>query len=220
MKKTNVANLFLILMATAVLGLFYLYVKVNSPYQSDVASDGTGRAPLEQPQPLDKPILSSADPSLGPPDVPYTIVNFSDFRCPYCASVAKELRTLQQKFPGKVRLIWKDFAFLPPAATSQRLHEAARCAGQQNKFWEYHDWLFENLGAASLGDDQLLAQAQALKLDNNKFSSCLASGQMKTLVQNNFEEGRRLGVDGTPYLFLNGEKVEGVEEIAAVIETK
>lgn len=209
--KNNLANLILILVAAVVLSLFYLFVKSNTP--PSLKSEVLPALPQGQIQPLAKPIISSSDPSLGPANAPYTIVNFSDFRCPFCAGVAEDLRALEQKFPTKVRLIFKDFPFLPPVQTSQKLHQAARCAWQQGKFWEYHDWLFANQNLGGTPDEQLINQAKALGLATTKFNACLEGQQMKDLVQNNFEEGQRLGLDGTPYLFLNGEKVESVEEI-------
>ena len=216
MTKKGIVNFFLVLVASAVLGLFYLFVRSNTP--PSLKSEAQPTLPQNQIQPLAKPIISFADPSLGPPNAPYTIINFSDFRCPYCATTAADLNALQKKYPDKIRLISKDFAFLPPRASSERLHQAARCAWQENKFWEYHDWLFANSNLNGIKDEQLLTQAKNLGLDEKKFSSCLNSGAMQKAVQNNFAEGQRLGVDGTPYLFLNGEKVESVEEIKIKIK--
>ncbi len=212
MFKKKLAVIVLTVTALAVLGLFYLFVRSTTPPSAPVA-----RYPLEDQAPtrptLVQPIIASADPALGPATAAYTIVNFSDFRCPYCVGVARDLRLLQQKFPAKVRLVWKDFPFLPPRETSRQLHEAARCAGAQSKFWEYHDWLFSKSSLGGLSEAELTGQARTLNLDVNKFSVCLGSSAMKATVERNFEEGRRLGIDGTPYLFLNGEKVESVEEI-------
>ncbi len=122
-------------------------------------------------------------------------------------SLAFELKKILQTYPDKVRLVWKDFPFLPPLNLTWLAHEAARCAEKQNQFWEYHDLLFANQG--DLTEEKLAQFAQVLKLDETQFNQCLSTGLTKPLVQRGFEEGQALGVDGAPFFFVNGEKWMG-----------
>lgn len=154
-----------------------------------------------------KPRITFLDPALGLADAKITIVEFSDFRCPHCAKVNVELKKILNARPNEVRLVWKDFPFLPPADLSWQAHEAARCAGEQKKFWEYHDALFADQNYYSAL--RFLELADSLKLDKTAFTDCLQSGKIKPIVQRSFDEGAALGVDGAPYFFVNGERWTG-----------
>jgi len=156
---------------------------------------------------LSAPTVTAADPVLGPTNAQITIVEYADFRCPHCAETNFELKKIREAYPDKVLLVWKDFPFLPPVNVTWLAHEAARCAEKQGKFWEYHDALFMNQD--DLSRENLLALAKEFKLDENLFVQCLESGQTKPLIQRAFEEGKSLGVDGAPYFFVNGEKLNG-----------
>lgn len=168
---------------------------------------------------LSAPTVTVADPILGPTNAQITIVEYADFRCPHCAEANFELKKIREAFPDKVRLVWKDFPFLPPVNVTWLAHEAARCAEKQGKFWEYHDVLFMNQD--NLSRENLLAIAREFKLDEKIFVQCLESGQTKPLIQRGFEEGKAVGVDGAPYFFVNGEKWTGemtVERIGEMIK--
>ena len=143
----------------------------------------------------------------GNPDAKITMVEFSDFQCPYCEQAYAMVKALLRKYDGKVRLAYRD---LPLEEVQSDIHgagEASRCAGEQEKFWEYHDLLFENQDA--YGESAFVSFAEHLSLDVDQFSACLESGKFKPLVQKDFDEGIRLGATGTPAFFINGIFVNG-----------
>lgn len=150
---------------------------------------------------------------LGDPAATVTLVEFADFQCPFCGKLFKEtLPSVKENYvkTGKVRFIFRDFAFL--GDESFRAAEAARCAGEQDKFWDYHDYLYghqkgENQGAFS--DDNLKKFAGILKLDQTSFDACLDSGKYRDLVEKESKAGQELGVTGTPTTFINGVAAAG-----------
>jgi protein-disulfide isomerase len=140
-------------------------------------------------------------------DAPITLVEFSDFECPFCARHYPTLNKILSDYKGKVRLVYKHFplGFHPNA---QKAAEASECADEQGKFWEYHDKLFENQ-ANGLSIDKFKQWAKDLGLDTNKFNDCLDSGKYAQKVQADYQEGAQKGVDGTPATFINGKLITG-----------
>ena len=148
-----------------------------------------------------------------------TIVEFSDFQCPFCKQVVPTLTQVRSRYGEKVKLVYRDFPIDGLHPQARKAAEAARCAQDQGKFWDYHDALFANAPKLSLG--QLKTYAQQVGLDLPSFERCLASGTHAAAVQKSVDEGIRLGVTGTPAFFINGEFVSGaqpVESFARVIE--
>jgi protein-disulfide isomerase len=146
----------------------------------------------------------------GAPDAPVTIVEFSDFSCPYCRSVEPRLTALLSKYSGKVKLGYRDFPLSQIHPQAELAAEASRCAGEQGKFWEYHDLLFST-PADKQDHDSLLQDAQTLKLDSQAFDTCLKSGRFKAEVQKDQQLGTRAGVVGTPGFFINGVFIDGAQ---------
>lgn len=146
-------------------------------------------------------------PVIGEKDAPITIIEFADFECPYCRQVEPDLQKLQQDFPGKLKLAYKDFP-LPSHPHAQKAAEAAFCAGEQGQFWPYHDRLYKQ-DPDELEVRQLKEIAASLKLDTAHFNQCLDSGQATEAVKRDAEEGARLGVNGTPSFFINGYFLSG-----------
>lgn len=152
---------------------------------------------------------------LGSPSAKVTFIEYGDFQCPFCGRFATQVKQQivdQYVKSGKVAFIWRDFAFLGEEST--RASEAARCAGEQGKFWDFHDYLFshqqgENAGAFS--DANLKKFAGAVKLDQVKFDSCFTSGKYKKAVEDSTAEGRAAGVNGTPASFVNGKPISGAQ---------
>ena len=161
-----------------------------------------------------------ADSVLGKPTAPVTFVEFGDFQCPFCGRFFDQtLPQIKDKYvkTGKVKFIWRDFAFL--GKESFDAAQAARCAGEQGKFWEYHDYLFghqngENEGAFVITN--LKNFATALGLNKTQFNSCLDSGKYLSAVQKESELGRELGVTGTPSSFINGHQITGALPFASI----
>lgn len=149
---------------------------------------------------------------LGPKSAQVTLVEFADYECPYCQKVAADLKRLKADFGDKVAFTYKDFP-LPMHARAEKAAEAARCASQQNKYWEFHDELFHS---KELDVDQLKAQARALKLDSEQFDKCLDSGAQAAAVERDRKEGARLGITGTPSFFVNGHYLSGALDYAAL----
>src|SRR5712675_2277642 len=143
----------------------------------------------------------------GDPKAPITIVEFSDFQCPYCKKSESTLHELLTKYNGRVKLAYLDFPLREIHPLAQSAAEAARCAGEQGKFWEYHDALYAD--QSKLDGAELLTRARALKLDEKSFQSCVTSGKFKSKIDADLEQGRKAGVAGTPGFFVNGVFLSG-----------
>ena len=151
----------------------------------------------------------------GTDDAPVTIVEFSDFQCPFCKAVLPAVNELLTRYPGKVRWEFRDFP-IPAHPGAAKAHEAARCAGEQGKFWEYHDQLFARSPNHSLPELEQIARD--LQVDPVNFAECLAAGKYHAAVAADIQEGKRLGVEGTPTFFINGRMREGEQSLAALQE--
>ena len=151
----------------------------------------------------------SPDPARirGNPDAPITIVEFSDFQCPYCYQAYFTIKKIMAKYGAKVRLSYRDMPLAGAEADPNGTAAAARCAGEQGKYWEYHDLLFENQD--DIGPRAFREFAGDLNLDAKQFESCLESAKFRASIQEDFQEGLRLGITGTPYFFINGIPVNG-----------
>ena len=142
----------------------------------------------------------------GSQDAPVVFVEFADYQCPYCQQVNPQLEQLKKEYGDKVALVYKDFP-LPMHRSAEKAAEAARCAGEQGKFWEYHDVLFSS---KAIEVDALKEHARALKLDDDKFDKCLDSGSQAAAVKQDLDEAQGLGLTGTPSFFVNGHFFSGV----------
>ena len=157
----------------------------------------------------------SADPGRlrGDPKAPVTIVEFADFSCPYCRQAESTLNELLAKYPGKVKLGFRDFPLRQLHPQAQLAAEASRCAGEQGKYWEYHDLLFANPDKRSR--DDLIADASSLKVDDKQFDACLSSGRYKPQIEQDLQLGTRAGIVATPGFFVNGTFLNGAQPAAA-----
>ena len=151
------------------------------------------------------------DPSLGPKDAPVTIVEFTDYQCPFCTKVRPTIKKILTLYPDKVKYVVRDFPldFHPNAPKAS---EAANCANEQGKFWEFNDLLWAN--QSNLVVPNLKILAKNLGLDSGKFDQCLDSGQYAQEVQKDFKDGSKLGVNGTPAFFINGRPVSGARNLS------
>jgi protein-disulfide isomerase len=145
-------------------------------------------------------------PARGPADAPVTIVEFSDFQCPYCREAVQTLKRIEAQFPGQVRIVFRDFP-LPNHADAPRAAEAAACADEQGQFWEMHDALFAAQSALRPAD--LERRADELTLDGKRFRECVASGRHTSRWQQGRALGQLHGVSATPTFFINGRIVTG-----------
>jgi protein-disulfide isomerase len=152
------------------------------------------------------PVKPGAAPSKGPADAPLVLVVFSDFQCPFCKRVEPTLAEVEKHYPGKVRVVWKNYP-LPFHANAEPAAEAAMAADAQGKFWPMHDRLFANNTA--LDRESLENYAAAIGLDLPRFRADLDAGRWKARVEADKQEGTELGVVGTPAVFINGRKIAG-----------
>jgi protein-disulfide isomerase len=151
-------------------------------------------------------------PVKGPAKAPVTIIEFSDFQCPFCSRVVPTLRQIEDEYKGKVRIAFKNQP-LPFHNHAQLAAEAALAASEQGKFWEMHDKLFAN--QQKLDRPDLEQYAQDLGLNMSKFKAALDSGKFKDRIKQDSAEGTKLGAQGTPTLFVNGYKIVGAQPIDA-----
>lgn len=162
--------------------------------------------PINAPTILSTPIILSTDPVRGDPKAALTIVEFSDFTCPHCAETEPIIAGLRQQYGARLKVIWKDLPILDRITGSRRLHVAARCAQQQDKFWEFHDALFQN---TPTDDDALVTIVNDLRLDTEQFATCMAGTAATSAVAAGEREAKDLGITAAPTFFVNGQKLEG-----------
>jgi protein-disulfide isomerase len=173
----------------------------------DLKSKGAGVRVMLDPPRVNVEI-GADDPSKGPASAPVTIVEYSDFQCPYCARVNPTLEQVRKVYGDKVRIVFKDFP-LPNHLEAPKAAEAAHCAGEQGKYWELHDQMFANQQALQI--PMIKQYATQLGLDMNAFSQCLDSGKHSARVAENMKSGEALGVGSTPTLYVNGRPVVGAQ---------
>ena len=152
--------------------------------------------------------VAATGPAKGPNDAKVTIVEFSDFQCPFCSRAEASVDQVMEKYAGKVKLVFRHFP-LSFHANAPKAAEASMCANEQGKFWEMHKQLFANQQALSI--DDLKKHAASIGLDQAKFDQCLDSGSMKAGVDKDTAAGAEAGVSGTPAFFINGKLLSGAQ---------
>jgi len=170
-------------------------------------------------EPLRIPVETAGQPARGPADAPVNLVEFSDFQCSFCKTLSATLGRVQKDFDAQVRLVFRQFPLSGIHPEAQKAAEASLCAGEQGRFWEMHNLLFQEQNR--LQPEDLKAKAAVLKLNTDAFGECLASGKYADRIQQDILEGTRAGVTGTPALFINGRPLSGAqpyEEIARIIQ--
>lgn len=174
------------------------------------------KQPSQPSQPPSKvEVDTDDDPVKGYENAPVTIIEFSEYQCPFGGRFFKEsLPQIEENYikTGKVKHVFRDFP-LSFHQYAQKAAEASECADEQGKFWEYHNKLFENQDA--LDTNNLKQYAKNLDLDTAKFNDCLDSGKMASEVQKDFNDGSQYGVSGTPTFFINGIKLVGAQPYSA-----
>jgi protein-disulfide isomerase len=171
------------------------------------------------PPPPFRAAVSVDGPSRGASDAFVTIVEFEDFQCPFCKKAQETLERVLVRYKDKVKMVHRDFPLQSLHPASWKAHEAGRCAEERGKFWEYRDLLYKNAPAAA--PEQLTAYASQLGLDSSDFKKCLDSGKFKAVVQRDEDEANRLGIQGTPAFFINGQLLSGAQpesEFARIID--
>ncbi len=155
------------------------------------------------------------NPAIGPKDAPVKIIEFTDYQCPFCGKARPTVNQILSDYKGKVRYILRDFP-LSFHKDSVKAHEAAHCAGEQNKYWDMNKKLFGD--QKNIKPDDLQKYAGEIHLNMDKFNTCLNSGKYTALIQQNQSYGESVGVSGTPAFFINGRMVSGARPFAAFKE--
>jgi protein-disulfide isomerase len=170
-------------------------------------------------QPFRYSLNNEGAPAKGPATAAVTLVEFSDFQCPFCARWVPTLNQLQQEFGDQLRIVYRQLPITSIHPAAFKAAEASLCAHDQGRFWELHDALFADPQRLNVTD--LKARARELGLDGTRFDTCLDTGRATERVQNDLREAERIGINGTPALFINGIFLEGgalpFEVVAAAI---
>jgi protein-disulfide isomerase len=170
--------------------------------------------------PAPRPILSdpvkvpiAGAPAKGPENARITLVEFSDFECPYCSHAVGQVDALMKIFPKDIRLVYKQFP-LSMHPHARKAAAASLAANEQGKFWQMHDKLFASF--RQLDDEHILAMAKEIGLDMNRFTADLGSGKYDAVIKKDLRDGEESGVAGTPAFFINGKLYSGSMEAAQV----
>ena len=163
--------------------------------------------------------VAADGPSMGPANAPVTIVEFSDFECPFCSRIVPTMNQDKEQYGDKVRIVFRQFP-LNIHPNAPKAAEASLCANVQGKFWEMHDAMFAD--QRNLGVPSLKTMAAGIEgIDAEAFNQCLDSGQFAEQVQADLQAGMQAGVSGTPAMFVNGIPVSGAvpfEQISQIID--
>lgn len=151
----------------------------------------------------------------GPADAKVTIVEYSDFECPFCGRVTPTIAQIVDEYGDDVRIVYRHFPLNSIHPYAQKAAEASECAADQGKFWQFHDLIFADQAGLKGGDDQLKAWAAELGLNAGTFAACLDSGEKKARVTSDQSGGTTLGVTGTPGFFVNGINLSGAQPFSA-----
>lgn len=181
----------------------------RNAFINELAARSSVKVLLEPPR-LDVPVPEGAF-AKGPATAPVTIVEFSDYQCPFCRRAHPTVEQLLADYGDKIRFVYRDYPlnFHPRAVPAS---VAARCAADQGKFWEYHNNLMVNQG--DLSDTDLSKRAADLGLDEAEFATCTTEKRHEDAIQASFEDGAALGVTGTPAFFINGRAIVGARPVA------
>ena len=187
-------------------------INQNAVAKNNVGNNDTNPSPSINPNTAGTTVqnfdITKKDHVRGDFNAPVTLVEFSDFECPYCEKHFPTLSRILDDYPGKVRLVYKHFPLANLHPNAQKAAEASECADEQGKFWEYHDKLFAGQ-PAGFSLDKFKQWAKDLGLKTDQFDNCLDSGKYAQKVRTDAQEGQQKGVQGTPATFVNGRLVSG-----------
>jgi protein-disulfide isomerase len=165
-------------------------------------------------EPARTEVATKGHPVRGPENAPVTIVEFSDFQCPYCGGLFPTLKEVEKNYKDKVRIVYRQFPLTSIHPNAEKAAEASLCANEQDKFWLMHDAMFGD--QAGLDVDGLKQKATKLSLDMTAFNTCLDGSKYAPYIQTEIAEGTRVGVNGTPSLFVNGRFLNGNQPYEAI----
>jgi protein-disulfide isomerase len=210
--------------------MFLVYDYAFTKGVAAAGTGGTGNVPAaaqQQVQPTAAParldnVSVDDDPFIGPEDAPVTIVEFSDFQCPFCARFQQQtFAALREKYGDDIRIVFRDFPLNSIHPDAAKASEAAECADDQDKFWELHDAMFQSQAITGVGLPAVTSMAESLDLDMEEFQECIDSGKYADEIAKDLQDGTSYGVTGTPTFFINGVRLVGavpIEQFSAIID--
>ena len=186
------------------------------PAQAAAAQQPSGQvveAPTAQPQFTRYDIPTEGYPSLGPSDAPITIVEFSDFQCPFCRRFHDETyQALLDAYPNQIRFVYRNLPLTSIHPNAMPSAVASLCANDQNAYWEFHEKLFSS---ESLEEATFIQYATDLNLNVDEFTACLSSGSHDAFIQEDMDFALGLGVQSTPTFFVNGLAIVGAQPLSS-----
>ena len=183
------------------------------------AADVNSETTISYMEPARIDVATEGRPSRGAADAPVTIVAFSDFQCPYCATLSSTLKEIEKNYKDQIRIVYLQFPLSQIHPNAEKAAEASLCANEQNQYWQMHDAMFAD--QSKLGVDDLKKKAAKLSLDMEAFNACLDGSKYASAIRADIDEGVKAGVKGTPAFFVNGRFYSGslpYDEIKKVVE--
>ncbi len=156
--------------------------------------------------------IPEGTPSRGPVSAPIVLVEYTDYQCPYCSRAQPTIDAVMERYDGQVRHVFKNLP-LPMHQQAQLAGEAALCAQDQGKFWEFHDWLFEN--QRTMNRESMITEAGELGMNADLFTACISDGTYQAKVDADMKEARGFGITGTPGFMINGRVLTGAQPLEA-----
>lgn len=194
---------------------------VSTAVARSMSESGSRAAAPSGPAPVVN-VSTDDDPAWGPQDAPVTIIEFSDFQCPYCARFHQETyKQIRQNYEGKIRFVYRDFPIVQLHPYAEISAEAAECVNEQGKFWEFHDLLLTNQNITSIDDVNRFAAQLGTNMDS--YNECMDAHRYQQEVAKDIQDGTSYGVQGTPTFFINGQPVVGAQPysvFASVIDAQ
>lgn len=207
----------LVVLGIVVLAVLIVSVIALPAIKAGMAPLGTIQVPVSSPRPMADGL------SMGDPAAPVVVEEYSDFQCPYCMEFSTTYEpAIVKDYVATGKVYFKYIPFTVIGTESDDAAQAAYCAAEQNKFWEYHDILFANQTGENIGDfsgKRLAAFAEKLGLNLNDFNTCYSSGKYASQLKENMDAGRLVKVDGTPSFYVNGIKVDPREVYQSITDT-
>lgn len=227
-KKSFILGISIGIAVVAAIGFFVMLGLYVNPEESsaDTVSAAVDNNPSQPSQPTPSAPqpsfvdveVSDSDHFRGNANAPVTIVEFSDFECPYCSRFHDTMKQIVENYPDDVKWVYKHFPLDSIHQVARKAAEASECASDQDKFWEYADEVFVN--QSGLTESKLSTIAGDIGLNTGQFDECLTSGKYTSKVEADYQQGIEYGVNGTPGNFINGQVVAGAlpyEQIESMI---
>lgn len=174
-------------------------------------AEGTPTVQPQVQQSFPRSVSEGGNPAIGPQDAPVTIIEFGDYECPFCTQFFNQtLPQILEAYGGQIRFVYRDFPLMSIQPQAIPAAEAANCAGEQDRYWDYHDKLYSG-GPLTLGNRAYIDYAEELGLDVASFADCLETDRTLKEVQADLDYARSLGLRSTPSFFVTGQWVIGVQ---------